>query len=299
MRRRAEAAKAHEVTKLEELRARRPERALAADRRRDRRVPVPVRRARRGHPGGRSCCWRTSPGAAARRASTWCWPARTCPASRRSGAVRRSSSSSCCGSRCRGPAGCWPSSTTPRSTCRAGTPWSTTSPGIKHGNEIVRIPNATARGSVDEVQRAAARRLRRRARPQPRLFDGSRSPRLDDLVAGLPPPTACRGALVGQCIDVAGSAAVVAAAGRAGPQHRGARVRSGEEAVRVLGAAAGSLAGEYPPGGLDVVIAPLVAEAAEPAAPAGRARRPQPGSTVRDGAARRPARAASRRSPPR
>ena len=85
--------------KLEELRERRPGRALAADRRGDRRVPVPVRRARRGHPRGHRGCWRTWPGAAARRASTWCWPARTCRASRRSGAVRRSSSSSSCGSR--------------------------------------------------------------------------------------------------------------------------------------------------------------------------------------------------------
>src|SRR5690606_40975721 len=46
-------------------------------------------------------------------------------------------------------------------------------------------------------------------RPEPRLFDGARSPRFAELMAGLPPSSA-PGALIGQCIDVAGSPAVVA-----------------------------------------------------------------------------------------
>ena len=45
MRERAEVAKQHEVTKLEELRAEDPGGQVAEDRRGDRRVPVPVRRA--------------------------------------------------------------------------------------------------------------------------------------------------------------------------------------------------------------------------------------------------------------
>jgi S-DNA-T family DNA segregation ATPase FtsK/SpoIIIE len=136
--------------------------------------------------------------------------------------------------------------------------------GIKHGNEIVRIPDATGRGSVDEVQRALHEQYQA-GRPEPRLFDGSRSPRFTDLVAE-PAPGAdpVPRALVGQCIDVAGSAAAVrlpAAPGR----NIGVLASVAGEAVRVLGSAAGSLAGQFPPGAVDVVIAPLVAEAAEPA----------------------------------
>jgi S-DNA-T family DNA segregation ATPase FtsK/SpoIIIE len=137
--------------------------------------------------------------------------------------------------------------------------------GIKHGNEIVRIPDATGRGSVDEVQRAL-HTTHRGGRAEPRLFDGSRSPRYADLVAELPRTAdAVPRALVGQSIDVEGSAAVVrlpAAPGR----NLGVLASVAGEAVRVLGAAAGSLAGEFPPGTVDVVIAPLVAEAAGAAA---------------------------------
>ena len=53
LRRRADAAKKHEVTKLAELRAGRPDRALAADRRGGRRVPGAAGRPGRGRPGGR------------------------------------------------------------------------------------------------------------------------------------------------------------------------------------------------------------------------------------------------------
>ncbi|MGI9001082.1 MAG: FtsK/SpoIIIE domain-containing protein [Pseudonocardia sp.] len=137
--------------------------------------------------------------------------------------------------------------------------------GIKHGNEIVRIPNATGRGSVDEVQRALHEAYHA-GRPEPRLFDGSRSPQLTELVAELPASgDGVPRALVGQSIDVAGSAAVVrlpAAPGR----NVGVLASVARDAVRVLGSAAGSLAGQFPPGAVDVVIAPLVAEAAEPAA---------------------------------
>jgi DNA segregation ATPase FtsK/SpoIIIE, S-DNA-T family len=134
--------------------------------------------------------------------------------------------------------------------------------GITHGNEVVRIPDATGRGSVDEVQRRLHERYAE-GRPEPRLFDATRSPRFTDLVAGL----AADGepcALVGQCIDVAGSAAAVRLPDAPG-RNLGVLASVGREAVSVLGAAAESLAGQHPPGALDVVIAPLVAEAAEPA----------------------------------
>ena len=172
--------------------------------------------------------------------------------------------------------------------------------GIKHGNEIVRIPNATARGSVDEVQRRLYDDYHaddHADHPEPRLFDGSRTPRLDDLVAVLPPSRdGVPRAVVGQCIDVAASAAVVrmpAAPGR----NIGVIASVPGEAVGVLGAAAGSLAGEFPPGGVDVVIAPLVPEATGPAR--GLARRvTDAGHEHRDGDARRgagPHRGARRR----
>ncbi len=135
--------------------------------------------------------------------------------------------------------------------------------GIRHGNEIVRVPDASSRGTLDEVQR----RLHADdggKHDEPRLFDGSRSPRLADLLALLPagePPRA----LVGQCIDVAGSPATVAL-----PDAPGRNVAvlgaGARDAVRVLEGAAGAMATRFPAGGLDVVIAPLVAESHEPAA---------------------------------
>lgn len=135
--------------------------------------------------------------------------------------------------------------------------------GIRHGNEIVRIPDATGPGSVDKVQRVLHEMYQ--ADDPPRLFDASRTPRFDELVAGLPANhDKVPRALVGQCMDVAGSAAVLrlpAAPGR----NIGVIASVPGEAVAVLGAAAGSLAAEFPPGSVDVVIAPLVPEAAGPA----------------------------------
>lgn len=137
--------------------------------------------------------------------------------------------------------------------------------GIRHGNEIVRVPNATARGSVDEVQRILFE-AHHAGRAQPRLFDGSLAPALAALVADLAPATdGVARALIGQCIDVAGSAAAVALPPAPG-RNLGVLAAVGREAVRVLSSAAGSLAGQFAPGAVDVVIAPLVAEAVEPAA---------------------------------
>jgi S-DNA-T family DNA segregation ATPase FtsK/SpoIIIE len=135
--------------------------------------------------------------------------------------------------------------------------------GIRHGNEVVRIPDATGRGSVDEVQREL-HAAHHADRPGPRLFDGSRAPRFAELVAGLATDEVPR-ALVGQLIDVAGSAATVRLP--AAPGRNIGIIGSGAgDAVRVLGAAAGSLAGQFAPGSVDVVIAPLVDAAAAAAA---------------------------------
>ncbi|WP_232665048.1 FtsK/SpoIIIE domain-containing protein [Pseudonocardia sp. TRM90224] len=137
--------------------------------------------------------------------------------------------------------------------------------GIKHGNEIVRIPDATGRGSVDEVQRVLHEQ-HAGGHEQPRLFDGSRAPRLAELLGDRSAPAdGVPLALVGQCINVAGSAATVRLPPVPG-RNVGVLATLGGDAVRVLGAAATSLAGQFAPGSVDVVLAPLVAEAAEPAA---------------------------------
>ncbi len=134
--------------------------------------------------------------------------------------------------------------------------------GIRHGNKIVRIPDATGLGSVDEVQRAV-HEIFSPGRPRPRLFDGSRAPRFAELAAATPRDGVPH-ALLGQVIDVAGSAAVVALPAVPG-RNLGVLGAGSADAVRVLGAAAASLAGQHAPGGADVVLAPLVADAVAPA----------------------------------
>ncbi|MHA6785065.1 FtsK/SpoIIIE domain-containing protein [Pseudonocardia saturnea] len=136
--------------------------------------------------------------------------------------------------------------------------------GVRHGNEVVRIPDATARGTTDEVQRQLHERYGDPDR-QPVLFDGSRAPGLDDMIARLPRTDGPPRALVGQCIDVGGRGAAVALGDS--PGRNVAVLGAGtEDAVRVLGSAAGSLAGQYAPGSVDVLIAPLLAESVGPAA---------------------------------
>jgi hypothetical protein len=131
--------------------------------------------------------------------------------------------------------------------------------GIRHGNEIARLPDAGARGAVDEVQRRLHERYGATA-GRPLLFDGNRAPTVDELVAALPPGDVPR-ALLGQCISVDGGPAAVALPDA--PGRNVAVLGSGaEQAVRMLGAAAGSLAAQHPPGGLEVVVGAFVPEAA-------------------------------------
>jgi DNA segregation ATPase FtsK/SpoIIIE, S-DNA-T family len=137
--------------------------------------------------------------------------------------------------------------------------------GIPHGNEIVRIPDATGRGSVDEVQRRVFDDEAAGRPEPPRLFDGSRAPRIDELLGGLGPGETPPRAVVGQCIDVAGSAAGVPLP--AGPGRNVAVVGSDvDEATRVLAAAARSLGSQHDHGAARFVLAPLVAAAAPAAA---------------------------------
>ena len=137
--------------------------------------------------------------------------------------------------------------------------------GTTHGNEIVRIPNASFRGPVESAVQQRLHRAYAADLPRPRLFDGGRSPQLDELLEQLPPVTdGSRRAVLGQCIDVDERAAVLPLTPTPG-RNLGVLASVGHDAVRVLGAAAGSLAGQYSPGTVDVVIAPLVPEAENPA----------------------------------
>jgi hypothetical protein len=78
--------------------------------------------------------------------------------------------------------------------------------GIRYGNEIVRIPDASAKGPVDDVKKRVFERRDRDARP-PRLFDGSRAPQYAELADRFGPDNDVPLALVGQCMDVDGSPA--------------------------------------------------------------------------------------------
>ncbi len=135
--------------------------------------------------------------------------------------------------------------------------------GTKHGNQVVRIPNASTTGLMGRVQRDLLDEYGDE-HPKPRLFDGSRSPRITTLISELrsdddPAPRA----VLGQCIDVDGRAATVRLTATPG-RNLGVLASVGTDAIPVLAAAAGSLAGQYPARTtVSVVIAPLVAEAAE------------------------------------
>jgi len=152
--------------------------------------------------------------------------------------------------------------------------------GIRHGNEIARIPDATAKGSVDRVQQVlhaayAQGRLPERFAPEvrdrrpspdrPRLFDGSRAPRVSALLATLPrAPSAAPRVLVGQCIDVLGSAASLSLPDVPG-RNLAVLGAGASDACRVLGAAAASLAAQLGAGTAEILLAPLVPEAGAPA----------------------------------
>ena len=60
--------------------------------------------------------------------------------------------------------------------------------GTKHGNRVVRIPNASTTGLMGRVQRDLLARVRH-GHPKPRLFDGCRSPRITELIGSCRPTT--------------------------------------------------------------------------------------------------------------
>ncbi|MBL8926290.1 MAG: cell division protein FtsK [Pseudonocardia sp.] len=118
--------------------------------------------------------------------------------------------------------------------------------GIAHGNEIARIPDATGRDSVEMVQRELYAHFAATAGElgPPRLFDGSRAPRTDVLIAGLRPFAQPPRAVLGQCIDVGLSPAAVPLP-RSPGRNIGVIGTSLDEAVATLGTAVMSLGAQH------------------------------------------------------
>ncbi|RKT83677.1 FtsK/SpoIIIE family protein [Saccharopolyspora antimicrobica] len=130
--------------------------------------------------------------------------------------------------------------------------------GVKHGNEIARVPDATARNTFDALQLELWKQLDGSAAP-PRLFDGSNLPVLSTLddYRRLSAPVSTPKALLGQIIDVDGTAAAVRltrSPGRNIAVIGSVRV----DAVSVLGAATLSLARQHVPGGIKFTVASLL-----------------------------------------
>ena len=269
MRRRAAAAKALGVTKLEELRDGRPGGALAADRRRDRRVPVPVRRERRGDQGGRAAAGGRGPARPL---------AGHPPGAGQPGHLRD------------------PGLLGPPGGVRAVRAADRAAPGAPGAGGHQRRrgrPAALARGDQPRVRDQARQRRSCGSRtPRPRAWSSGCSSGCSRSTAGRrargcstaaaprasrtwsrtcrPATTSCRG-----------PCSASASTSPAGPRWCGCRPRRAATSgcsprwartrCRCSTAAAVSLAGQYRRTALRIVIAPLVAEADSPAELAGQA----------------------------
>jgi len=119
--------------------------------------------------------------------------------------------------------------------------------GVRPGNEIARIPDATGRGTFDKLQ-AELHARRPPELAEPILFDGSRVPDLRALpdFRSLGPVDGSPTVLLGQVIDVAGSAARVRFARTPG-RNIAVLGSLAEDAAAVLGSAALSLARQHEP----------------------------------------------------
>lgn len=138
--------------------------------------------------------------------------------------------------------------------------------GVKHGNEIARVPDATTKDSFDSLQHRLWDRHQREqhaGKPlPPRLFDGSHLPDLAELAdfhALRPGTDRSATALLGQVIDVNGTAAGMRLARSPGRNFAvlGSVVL---DATNVLGAAALSLSRQHEPGSVRFTVVGLIAE---------------------------------------
>lgn len=133
--------------------------------------------------------------------------------------------------------------------------------GVRPGNEIARIPDATAKGTFDALQ-AELHRRRPPDLAEPILFDGSKVPALQALpdFRALAPGAGNPTVLLGQVIDVAGSAAKVRFARTPG-RNIAVLGSLAEDAADVLGGAALSLARQHEPGDAQFTLACLAEDA--------------------------------------
>lgn len=138
--------------------------------------------------------------------------------------------------------------------------------GVRQGNQLARIPDATGRDTFDALQKELWRK-REVDLPQPRLFDGSHVPVFADSpdIRRLRPGTGAPVAVLGQIIDVAGSAARTTLAGAPG-RNLAVIGSSVADAASVLGAAALSVARQHAAGTARFTLCPLVGDATEPVA---------------------------------
>jgi hypothetical protein len=132
--------------------------------------------------------------------------------------------------------------------------------GIRYGNEIVRIPDASTKGPVDEVKEKVFEHFRGRY-PDPRLFDGSKAPQFAEFSHRFGPQNEVPLVFVGQCMDVDGSPATARFPNSPG-RHLAVLGPGVRDATRVLGAAATSWRQHYEKAEeLRVVLAALVPDA--------------------------------------
>ncbi|RJQ70285.1 cell division protein FtsK [Pseudonocardiaceae bacterium YIM PH 21723] len=130
--------------------------------------------------------------------------------------------------------------------------------GVQHGNKLAKIPDATAKKTFDALQLELWQR--EHGQEKPILFDGSRIPELSAVedfrrlrLTGEQPPSV----LLGQVIDVEGSAARMRLS--AAPGRNIAVLGSAQQdACSVLSAAALSLAKQYRPGECTFTVASMV-----------------------------------------
>lgn len=131
--------------------------------------------------------------------------------------------------------------------------------GVKHANETARVPDAGAGSAVLDVQAKVFERYHETVRP-PLVFDGAKAPPPGPLVGRLAGEGAR--AVVGQVVDMAGSPAVVPLPDR--PGRNLAILGAGErDAHRVLASVALALARTAPQARF--LVAPLVGDAGVPA----------------------------------
>jgi hypothetical protein len=134
--------------------------------------------------------------------------------------------------------------------------------GVKQGNEIARVPDATGRGTFERVQ-ARLFEMKPPDLSVPRLFDGSRVPVLAEMpgfralepISGRAPTV-----LLGQVIDVEDRAARVSLA-RAPGRNVAVFGSVLQESTSVLAAAALSLARQHRPGEARFTVAPMIDDA--------------------------------------